>query len=148
MYTQTLTTTFLALLAFTHCAPLQKRDTCAVVGYEGDEQISTYGIAAASTAASGSLGIYCTNGKKWDSGKNLPKSSQTISSKDTGLPQDVHWKQDWQTGGYKSCSASYGSGNYEKGVVGSNNIETGFGVSGSGEDRREGSMGAEVSTVF
>ena len=132
MYTSTILPTFITLLALTSASPLVKRTTCAIVGREYNEQIAAYGIAAAATSSKGSLTIYCTNGVKWDNDDKLPKKSQTIKAEDSKLERDVHWKQDWQTGGYKGCEASYGGGKFEKGVVGESKIESGVAISGSG----------------
>jgi hypothetical protein len=84
---------------------------CAIWGYEGDDISSTAPFSGiAGTSATGSLTIQREDGFKWDNGNKLP-ITQTISATDSKLAQDVHWTQDWEVGGYKSCSISYGTGN-------------------------------------
>lgn len=80
----------------------------------------------ASSIVKGGLKLECTNGKGWELGDNkVPLRAQIISSKDSGLPQDVHWRQNWKTGGYKGCSASYNTGKFEEGVVRGSKIQAG-----------------------
>ena len=136
IFFQSIVATTLALVALASSAPVnqfetlaRRGDTCTVTGTEGDSQSVSYGIGATGTSASGNLLVDCTNGKHWSSGRSLP-NSQTVKASDTSLAQDIHWKQSWKTGGYKSCSASYGSGADVSGKIGSN-IQPGVGTTSS-----------------
>ena len=108
---------------------------CTIMGTEGTSQASTApagGITADSPT--GYLAITCSNGIKWDSGRSLP-ISQTVKAKDTGLAEDVHWTQSWETGGYKSCSMTYGDGNPTvQGTVNSDQISIAIGAGSSLSD--------------
>ncbi len=147
MYTQIIIASFLALAATSICAPVdanvpamreiapatdalvKRRDECTVNGYKSISQSVSYGIAAAATSNSGDLTIHCTNGKTWDSGDKLSLKSQTIKAADTGLEKDIVWKENWVTGGYKSCEAGYGDGPLIPGKVSDGNIRAGVGIS-------------------
>ncbi len=134
MYSPALAFTSLTLLTLASSAPVAttlstRGDTCTITGYEGDSQSVSYGIGATGTSASGGLSVSCTSGQKWSNGDQLP-NPQTVKASDTKLAQDINWDQSWKTGGYVSCSASYGGGGKVDGTTG-NNIQPGVGVTSS-----------------
>ena len=129
MHLHSIASILVAFVTFVSTAPVdqsgalvRRADTCSIVGYEADDTHAGNKKGPPSTEASGSLTVTCTNGKHWESGHNLPVP-QTIKAADTGLLHDIVWDQNWQTGGYIGCSASYGDGAKVAGKVGANDIE-------------------------
>ena len=112
MYTPNIIASFLAMAVLSQCValpatePLIERDTCYIAGWMSNAATTSFGDKGlASRIVKGGLKLECTNGKGWKLGENkVPLRAQTISSKDSGLPQDVQWRQNRKTGGYKGCS--------------------------------------------
>lgn len=137
MYFQKIAAVSLTTLIMVYSAPVnninnlkRRGDTCTITGYQSITQTVNYGIATAGTSGSGNLHLGCTNGKGWDSGRDLPVG-QTIKASRSGLPEDVRWVPDYGIGGYSGCSASYRGGALVKGKT-SNDLNEGVGIVSSG----------------